>query len=166
MGASTETDFRARHEGKEERMKVDFLSYLTGKKRPGVDGVPLPGGILFLSHPSLRKIMEKKEGSILAWQNKALCCSVFNLEEKTECQIGVGSFVGHSNKLFLQQKRFLRGTVAWRNASMPPWQPKSPGGVVMMVVCTEQSKGLERRLNDLDVEHKCHILVGKAGLKS
>lgn len=36
----------------------------------------------------------------------------------------------------------------------------------MVVVCAEQSKGLERRLNDLDVEHKCHILGGKAGLKS
>lgn len=163
MGASTETDFRARHEGKEERMKVDFLSYLTGKKRPGVDGVPLPGGILFLSHPSLRKIMEKKEGSILAWQNKALCCSVFNLEEKTECQIGVGSFVGHGNKLFLQQKRFLRGTVlAWRNASMAAKESRRSGNGG----CAEQSKGLERRLNDLDVEHKCHILGGKAGLKS
>lgn len=71
-----------------------------------MDGVPLPGGILYLSYISLRKITEKKEGSILAQQNEALCCSVFNLEEKMECQIRVGSFVGHRISCFFSRRGF------------------------------------------------------------
>lgn len=55
--------------------------------------------------------MKEKKGSMLALQSKALWCSVFNLEDKTACQIGAGSFVEHGNKLFLQQKGFLRGTI-------------------------------------------------------
>lgn len=76
IGASTETDFRACHEGKEERMKVNFLFYLPGKTRPGVDGVPLPGGILFLSHISHRKIMEKKRGNACTEEQSALLLCV------------------------------------------------------------------------------------------
>lgn len=66
------------------------------------------GYYFFHTYP-IEKSWRKKEG-MLALKSKALCCSVFNLEEKMECQIGVGAFVRHRNKLFLQQK-FLRGTV-------------------------------------------------------
>lgn len=59
-----------------ERMKVNFLFYLPGKTRPGVDGVPLPGGILFLSHISHRKIMEKKRGNACTEEQSALLLCV------------------------------------------------------------------------------------------
>lgn len=36
----------------------------------------------------------------------------------------------------------------------------------MVVVCAEQSKGLETRLSSSEVEHECHIPVGKTALKS
>lgn len=49
------------------------------------------GYYFFHTYP-IEKSWRKKEG-MLALKSKALCCSVFNLEEKMECQIGVGAFV-------------------------------------------------------------------------
>lgn len=133
MEARTESDFRAYQEGNkrgEKESKISF--YLVREKRQEVDDVPLPEimnsrtpnksvqGVLWsltergcreislFSHISHRKITKKKKASILAPQSKTLWGSVFNLEDKTACQTGVGSFVGHMNKLSSTEDIFKR----------------------------------------------------------
>lgn len=45
---------------------------------------------------------------MLALQSKTCWGSVFNLEVKTVCQTGVGTFVGHRNKLSSSEDIFKR----------------------------------------------------------
>lgn len=59
-------------------------------------------------HLSYRKIRKKKKGFIFALQSKTLWGSVFNLEDKTVCQTGVGALVGHRNKLSSTEDIFKR----------------------------------------------------------
>lgn len=56
----------------------------------------------------LQKNQKEKKGCILALQSKTLWGSVFNLEDKTVCQTGVGAFVGHRNELSSTEDIFKR----------------------------------------------------------
>lgn len=66
---------------------------------------------------------------MLALQSERVWGSVFNLEDKMARQIGVGSFVGHMNKLFSTEDIFKRNCSRLRgNTSRLQWQLDNPDG--------------------------------------